>query len=173
MKPITLILPAVWLLAISPSSAQSDAGAASFTPSNPPDMLPLKSHRTPAYAAAKLFLRGANLGDYLEANRHWRQNEVSADDFVQMKKEGFDHVRVPIGWHQYAGPGPEFALEPEIFTKVDFVVTNALQNKLAVMINIHHFNALDQNPTNATAEFLAIWRQIAAHYQSFPPQARV
>ncbi len=35
-------------------------------------------------------------------------------------------VRVPIGWHQYAGPGPEFKLEPEIFSLADFVVTNAL-----------------------------------------------
>ncbi len=90
-----------------------------------------------------------------------------------MKQEGFDHVRVPIGWHQYAGPAPDFALEPEIFSLVDFVVTNALKNDLAVMINIHHFNALDQNPTDATDEFLKIWRQIAAHYQKFPRATRV
>jgi endoglucanase len=170
MKRIHLILLPALLLACPPSFAQSDAGAGHFTPSNPPEMQPIHSHHTPAYAAATLFLRGANLGDYLEADRHWRQSEVSADDFAQMKKEGFDHVRVPIGWHQYAGPGPEFALESEIFAKVDFVVTNALQNQLAVMINLHHFNALDHNPTNATGEFLALWRQIAAHYRSFPRQ---
>jgi len=170
MKLIHLIqLPAL-LLAGSPSFAQPDAGAGIFTLSNPPEMQPIQSHHTPAYAAAKLFLRGANLGDYLEADRHWRQNEVSGDDFVQMKKEGFDHVRVPIGWHQYAGPGPEFALEPEIFARVDFVVTSALHDQLAVMINLHHFNALDHNPTNAAGEFLALWRQIAAHYQSYPSQ---
>jgi len=161
---------AALLLSFSTSFAQPGGGAGNFTPSNPPAMQPIKSHHTPAYAAAKLFLRGANLGDYLEANRRWRQNEVPAGDYAQMKAQGFDHVRVPIGWHQYAGPGPEFTLEPEIFAKVDFVVTNALQNKLAVMINLHHFNALDQNPTNATEEFLAIWRQVAAHYQKYPKQ---
>ncbi len=63
-----------------------------------------------------------------------------------MKHEGFDHVRVPIGWHHYAGPAPDFTLSPEIFSRVDFVVTNALENKLAVMINIHHFDELDQRP---------------------------
>jgi endoglucanase len=36
------------------------------------------------------------------------------------------------------------------------------------MINIHHFDELDANPTNATAEFLAIWQQIAAHYREYP-----
>jgi len=37
-----------------------------------------------------------------------------------------------------------------------------------VMINLHHFNALDHDPAGATAEFLALWRQIAAHYHDFP-----
>ena len=150
--------------------SRANADDETFTPANPPEMKPIVKHNTPAYHAAELFQRGANLGDYLEANRHRRQIEVSAEELAQMKKEGFDHMRVPIGWHQYAGPGPEFKLEPEIFSLVDFVVTNALQNKLAVMINIHHFNALDQNPTNATAEFLKIWQQIAEHYAKFPPQ---
>lgn len=158
------------LLPLANSFGQPAVGEAPFTPSNPPEMQPIKNHDTPAYRQAKLFLRGANLGDYLEANRRWRQVQVAADEFAQMKQEGFDHVRVPIGWHQYAGPGPEFKLEPEIFSLVDFVVTNALQNKLAVMINIHHFNALDQNPTNAAPEFVAIWKQIAAHYEAFPAQ---
>jgi endoglucanase len=158
------------LLPWSRSLAEPGADGGIFTPANPPEMQPITRHHTPADRAAKRFRHGANLGDYLEANRHWRQITVSADEFAQMKKEGFDHVRVPVGWHQYAGPGPEFKLEPEIFSLVDFVATNALQNKLAVMINIHHFDALDQDPTNAAPEFLAIWRQIAAHYQKFPKQ---
>lgn len=172
MKRIYLLglLALVTMLSGSPARAQSDEKDAKFTPENPPDMKPIAAHDTPAYRAAKLFLRGANLGDYLEANRKWRNVTITADDFVQMKKEGFDHVRVPVGWHQYAGPGPDFMLEPEIFSLVDFVVTNALQNKLAVMINIHHFGALDHNPTNAADEFLKIWRQIAEHYQKFPQQ---
>lgn len=163
-----LAFAACWLA--RPAFAEPGGMGAAFKPANPPEMVPLKSRHTPAWEAASWFQRGANLGDYLEANRQWRQVKISADDFVQMKKEGFDHVRVPIGWHQYAGPAPDFVLEPEIFALVDFVVTNALQNRLAVMINLHHFNALDQNPTNATPEFLALWRQIAAHYQGFPAQ---
>ena len=133
-------------------------------------MTPIKSHDTPAYRQAKLFLHGVNLADYLEANRRSRYVQISAEEFAQMKKEGFDHLRVPIGWHQYAGPAPDFALEPEIFSLADFCVTNALNNQLAVLINIHHFNALDRDPTNATPEFLAIWRQVAGHYKHFPVQ---
>jgi endoglucanase len=173
MMKINLMARLLLLAVLLPSArlfAQTATDGEAFTPSNPPAMQPITQHETPADREAKLFLRGANLGDYLEANRYRRQIAVTPDEFALIKKEGFDHVRVPVGWHQYAGPGPDFTLEPEIFSLVDFVVTNALQNKLAVMINIHHFSALDQNPTNATPEFLAIWRQIAAHYEKSPGQ---
>ena len=146
--------------------AQADDRAAVFVPANPPGMQPIKSHDTPAWRAAKQFRRGANLGGYLEAGR-WAVN-ISANEFAAMKREGFDHVRVPVAWHRYAGAAPDFTLTPEIFSRVDFAVTNALNNGLAVMVNIHHFDALDQNPTNAAAEFLKIWEQIAARYKTFP-----
>jgi len=159
------MLPTIQLLA---QSAANDKG---FTPANPPELKPIASHSTPAYREAQYFLHGANLGNFLEVKpgENWGV-QVSADEFPAIKREGFDHVRVPVGWHHYAGPAPDFKLSPEIFSKVDFAVTNALQNKLAVMINIHHFDELDHAPTNTAPEFLAIWRQIAVHYQRYPRQ---
>ena len=140
-----------------------------FTPANPPELQPLKNHDSPAYRAARLFKHGVNLGNYLEVppGQDWRVT-VSADDFTAMKHEGFDHVRVPVGWHHYVGPAPDFKLSPAIFARADFVVTNALNNHLAVMIDIHHFNELDKDPAATTEEFLKIWRQVAAHYNNYP-----
>jgi len=148
--------------------AQSDAV---FQPANPPEMKPLADHRSPAWRAAKEFMRGVNLGDYLEAppGQNWGVS-VSADEFAAMKREGFDHVRVPVGWQHYAGPAPDFALAPKIFDRVDFVVTNALNAGLDVMINIHHFDELDRDPAGTAAEFLVLWKQIAAYYENFPKQ---
>ena len=139
-----------------------------FTPANPPAMKPLPDHNTPAYEAAKLFWHGVNLGDYLEAGR-WGL-KIKVDEFASMKREGFDHVRVPVSWHRYTGMAPDFTLSEEIFSRVDFAVTNTLANRMSVMINIHHFDALDADPTNAAAEFLKIWQQIATHYKHYPPQ---
>jgi endoglucanase len=149
--------------------AANQAGAASFAPSNPPEMKPLANRNSPAYEAAKLFMHGANLGNYLEAppGQDWGVT-VSADEFALMKREGFDHVRVPIGWHHYAGAGPDFALSSNIFARADFVITNALAGKLAVLINIHQFNELDNDPAGQTDKFVALWKQIAAHYEKFP-----
>ena len=119
-------------------AAEPDLGP---IPGNPPGMKPLTSHRTPADRAAKEFLHGVNLADYLEASPQYfgRGVVVEAGELAQIKKEGFDHVRVPIGWHHFTGAAPEFALMPVIFSRVDFIVTNCLKNRLAVMINIHHF----------------------------------
>jgi endoglucanase len=142
-----------------------------FKPLNPPEMQQLTNFDSPAWQASKHFLRGANLGDYLEVSPGWDSGvKISASDFVVMKQQGFDHVRVPIGWQHYSGPAPDFTLSPPIFSRVDFVVTNALAASLAVMINIHHFDELDKDPGGATDEFLKIWEQIAAHYKNFPPQ---
>jgi endoglucanase len=155
-----------WIVALVLSCLSSTAAALVFKASNPPEMKPLSDHNSPAHQTAKLFMRGVNLGDYLEAS--WSSSvSFKPADFASIKAEGFDHVRVPIGWHRHAGPGPAFDLKPEIFSKVDFVLTNALANQLAVLINIHHFNELDRDPAGATDKFVALWRQIATYYKSY------
>jgi endoglucanase len=165
MNKLNAILLPVIFLGCAPGTFAADEN---FTPANPPGMQPLSNHDTPAYQAAKIFQHGVNLGDYLEAGR-WAV-KIDADEFAAMQREGFDHVRVPVGWYRYAGPAPDFILSPEIFSRVDFAVTNTLNHHMAAMINIHHFDALDKDPTNAADEFLKIWRQIAAHYQNYPAQ---
>jgi endoglucanase len=156
-----------------PASSRLPAATATnppaFIPENPPAMQPLAGRDSPAYRAARWFQRGVNLGDYLEAWPRQRGSvRVEPGEFAQMRRAGFDHVRVPVGWQHYAGPGPEFTLRPEIFAMVDYAVSNSVANHLAVMINVHHFDELDADPAGATPEFLALWRQIAAHYAAYP-----
>lgn len=157
------------LFAAVSAHAQTNSSSNAFQPQNPPEMKPLASHATPAYLAAKRFQHGVNLANYLEAprGRSWGVS-VSAEEFALMKREGFDHVRVPIRWSDYAGPAPEFKLGEEIFARADFVATNALAQQLAVIVNIHHFLELDRDPSGQKDKFIALWKQIAAHYQKFP-----
>ena len=128
-----------------------------------------KTPESPAHEAARHFMRGANLGNYLEAPKgtSWGAS-YTVSDFENMKREGFDHVRLPIRWNDYAGPGPEFKLSTEIFAKADFLVTNALRQKLAVIVNIHHFDEFTDAPDAHTNKLTSLWRQIAAHYATAP-----
>lgn len=115
-------------------------------------------------------MHGANCGNYLEVppKQTWSVPH-GTNDLARMRAEGFDHVRIPIGWHHYTGPEPEFVLSRDIFGKVDVLVTNALALGLNVLINIHHFDAFTSDPDRHTNQFYAIWQQVARHYASAPP----
>src|SRR5262245_44045028 len=116
MKRVFIISAA--LLALSGTllfsfGADATSAAFAFAPQNPPEMQPITNRNSPAHLAAKLFMRGANLGNYLEAppGQNWGVT-VSANEFAIMRSEGFDHVRLPVSWHHYAGSGPQFTLSP-------------------------------------------------------------
>lgn len=133
------------------------------------DMKRIAGRATPAHTAARHFLKGANLGNGLEAppGQDWG-GHYSPEDLRIMRAEGFDHVRIPVGWHHYTGPGPEFRISPEIFARADELVNAGLKEGLGVMINIHHFDDFTSDPKGQTARFLAIWRQVAGHYAKAP-----
>ncbi len=132
------------------------------------EMTRIANRDTPAHRAAKYFRRGTNFGNYLEApkGQDWGA-KYSADDFDHVKKEGFDHVRLPIAWQHYAS-GADFRLSQEIFANVDSLVADAVQRKLGVIVNIHHFDAFTSKPADNRDNFLKLWRQIAEHYADQP-----
>jgi endoglucanase len=133
-----------------------------------PDMARLGTN-TPAHAAVRRFLRGANLGNHLEAPPDtWGTMVYSTNDFARIKAEGFDHVRLPVGWQYYTGPAPDYPIAKSIFAKADVLVTNALNAGLAVMVNMHHFDDFTTDPSGQSNRFHAIWRQVAAHYSNCP-----
>lgn len=127
---------------------------------------------SPAHEALQHFKRGANLGNYLEAPRGqtWGAN-YTEQDFVNIKREGFDHVRLPIRWNAYAGPAPAYTIDQEIYEKADFLVTNALKQGLNVIVNVHHFDEFTSHPAENSEKFYALWRQISAHYAKYPVQS--
>ncbi|MDG3007188.1 glycoside hydrolase family 5 protein [Paludisphaera mucosa] len=139
------------------------------TPEGYQDMKRVAGRDTPAHRNAKKFLRGANLGNGLEVapGQNWGV-KYTVDDVKKIKAEGFDHIRVPIGWHHYAGPAPEYKLSPVIFKKVDYFVDAADREGLAALINIHHFDDFTTDPAGQQAKFLAIWRQVSEHYAKRP-----
>ena len=114
-------------------------------------------------------MHGANCGNYLEVppGQRWAVRHTT-NDLAQMRTQGFDHVRIPCGWHHYTGSAPEYRLSEEIFGKADVLVTNALAMGLNVLINVHHFDAFTSDPAKHREQFVAIWRQVAVHYAKAP-----
>jgi endoglucanase len=144
--------------------------AARAAPDAAADMKRIMGRDTPAHRAALRFMRGVGVGNYLEypLNHPARTQSYSASDFALIHAEGFDHVRVPVAWHLYAGAAPAFTLSTSIFTSADFLVNAALSQGLNVIVDLHGFTEFMDDPVGTTDKFYAIWRQVAAHYSNAP-----
>ena len=61
-----------------------------------------------------------------------------------------------------------FTIAPSFFDRIDRVVNQAQKNGLNPIIDFHNFDDLMNDPAANTRRFLALWEQIAGHYQKFP-----
>jgi endoglucanase len=122
----------------------------------------------PAFKPADLG-RGINLGNALEAPRDQGWGVTLTDSFfTAIAEAGFDSVRIPVRWSDYAAEEPPYTIEPAFFKTVDRAVAQALSNDLAVVLNVHHYNELMGAPAQHRDRFLGLWRQIAEHYKDMP-----
>jgi endoglucanase len=116
--------------------------------------------------------RTVNLGNYLEAPRDesWGV-EILPIDLQRISEAGFTAVRVPIRWSDWAMEEPPYTILATFFSnQVNPVVNSAIKNGLAVIINIHHFEELYDDPDGQKERFLAIWDQIARYYRKYPDE---
>ena len=114
--------------------------------------------------------RGVNLGNALEAPVEGEWGMVLEESYFELiSQAGFDSVRIPTRWNAHALEEAPYTIDPEFFARLDWAVEQALKNDLAVVINIHHYDEIMENPVWQEARFLSIWEQIAGHYQDAPP----
>lgn len=113
--------------------------------------------------------RGVNLGNALEAPKEGEWGVVLEEEFfARIKEGGFQSIRVPIRWNAHALDMPPYTIETAFFERVDWVLAQAHEQGLNVILNIHHYNELIEDPDGHKDRFLAIWRQIAERYQNEP-----
>lgn len=107
-----------------------------------------------------------NIGNALEAPRDipW-DVEMKTEYIEHIKTVGFDAVRIPIRFSDYLNE--EGILEEEFMGKVDYFVNYALDSGLKVILDMHHFEEIMEEPENYKDEFLSLWRQIGERYKDY------
>ena len=114
--------------------------------------------------------RGVNLGNALEAPSEGEWGVTLREEYFQLIADaGFDAVRIPVRWSAHAASAPPYTIDPSFFERVDWAVNQALSRGLLAVINVHHYEEIFQNPAQHRERFLALWEQIAGHYQDYPP----
>lgn len=134
----------------------------------PPDfdeMLPIRAKDSPAHQAAKRFSHGVAITQYLELpTGDPKRIQFSAEEFVQIRTEGFDHVRLPVAWHLHLEGRQGSAVSTQFLAEVDALVAAAQKQGLGVILGFHGFAELTSSPVSGTARFLAIWEQVSRAY---------
>lgn len=134
---------------------------------------PENSEKEPTWPTAeelnKRLGRGMNIGNTFEALASW-QTPFDPQDLKRIADLRFDHVRIPIRWERddRSAASAPYAIHPSFMTTIEEVVDEALKNKLHVVINMHHHDALYADPAGQKARFLSQWRQIADHFKEYP-----
>ncbi len=126
-----------------------------------------KTERGDIFEANRRLGRGVNLGNFLEVPRdqNWGV-EIVESHLKLIRQAGFDSIRIPVKWSDYAATEAPYTIEPAFFARVDRWLDRAEQETLNVVLNIHHYDGLDSQPQSHAGRFNAIWKQIAERYRS-------
>ncbi|RPH56939.1 MAG: glycoside hydrolase family 5 protein [Chloroflexi bacterium] len=146
-------------LALTLLSACSAAPTPAPTPEPPVD----------AFTINQRLAHSVNLGNALEAPTEGAWGVTLKEEFFQViSQKGFTAVRLPVRWSAHALKEAPYTIDPEFFKRVDWAVEQAFANNLAIVVNMHHYEEMALDPAGNQARFLAIWQQIAEHYQAYP-----
>ena len=121
------------------------------------------------HAANKALGRGINLGNALEAPKEgdWGVT-LKADYFKAIKEAGFQTVRLPVRWSAHAKTEAPYTIDAKFAERVDWAIDQALNNKLNVIVNVHHYGEMDAEPDAQLPRLVGLWEQIAARYKDRP-----
>ncbi len=129
---------------------------------------------TAAQLASRMKL-GWNIGNTLEATggeTAWGNPMVSAELLKTVKRNGFDAIRIPVAWNQYANQQTA-KIDQAWLDRVKQVVQMCIDNDMPVIVNIHWDGGwLENNVTVAKqsaniAKQKALWQQIATQLRGF------
>jgi aryl-phospho-beta-D-glucosidase BglC (GH1 family) len=100
------------------------------------------------------------------------RNFTTTDDIVLIHQLGFDHIRLSIdpeplvGWQRNSAEGAQFMAE------LDRVVGAALEQKLAVVIDLHPESRYKQQLLQGSGpveRFGSLWQSVAKHFAGLDP----
>jgi endoglucanase len=113
--------------------------------------------------------RCVNMSDQLEAPNEgdWGRGIVDAD-FARIAARGFTAIRLPVRFSSHALAAAPYTIDPAFMARVRHVTDRAVASNLAVIVDMHHYLELFENPAGHATRFAEMWRQIASAFRDEP-----
>lgn len=121
---------------------------------------------TPAHHACKRLDRGVNLGNCWESSPGEAGVRFLPEDIDRIADQGFDHIRVPVAWHQNID---EKIISSNLLEELEPVLRHALKRGLTVLLVWQNHSKLSKDPQRHRQSFIAGWRTLATHFKDWPP----
>jgi endoglucanase len=87
--------------------------------------------------------------------------------FRMIRDGGFESVRINL--HPFHHMDAAHKLDEAWLSTLDRAVRGATEADLAVILDLHEYNAMAADPVRNKEMFLAFWRQVAPRYKDAPP----
>jgi endoglucanase len=113
--------------------------------------------------------RCVNFGNGLDAPNEGEWGVVLEENhFKVAKAAGFDHVRLPVRFSAHADDKAPYTIDETFFKRVDWAIAQALGQGLPVILDLHHYMEIMEDPDSHTDRFAGLWQQIAKRYANQP-----
>jgi len=87
--------------------------------------------------------------------------------FGEIRRGGLDFVRVNL--QAFRHMGADNRLTPAFLERLDWIVKNATEAGLSVILDEHDFNACSDDVDRCRTRLSAFWNQVAPRYKNAPP----
>ncbi|MCL2108180.1 MAG: glycoside hydrolase family 5 protein [Oscillospiraceae bacterium] len=98
-------------------------------------------------------------------------NPTTTPEMIQLLKDtGFGTLRIPVTWHVFIGPEPDYSVADAMLDRVQEIVDYGIERDMYVIINMHHENWLypsEENFEPAKAKLTTAWAQIAERFGGY------
>jgi hypothetical protein len=107
-----------------------------------------------------------NMGGMLDSD-DWGGKKLDASDFTNIRRAGFDSVRLTTNWYNHASADAPYTIDPAWMARVTSMVDAALSNGLIVILNSHNFPELHTDPEGSAPR----WRGCGGRSRPIWPRA--
>ncbi len=145
-------------------AAAAPAAAGAVVPGPAPASL-LRA-RAAAFAINQKLGRGVNVIGYDPIWKDRKQARFQDKHFKLIKDAGFSSVRMVL--QPFRLMDAAYELPASWFETLDWAVKGALANDLAVIVDMHEFHPMADDPVGRKEMFLSFWRQVAPHLKDAP-----
>jgi len=111
--------------------------------------------------------RGVNIIGYDSTVwRNYTKGRFKENYFKMIKDAGFSTIRVNL--FAFSGMDSTYNLNPKWLETLDWVVKNGLEAQLMVILDMHEYTAMADDPVAKKDMFMSVWQKLAPRYKDQP-----